>query len=414
MQRSTSRWIAAAGIMTAGALVLTACGGSQFGGEESTPGGDSGLSVLIGSSGEAETTAVQDAVAAWSKESGTGANVSAASDLNQQLSQGFAAGKPADVFYVSLDSLAGFAANGSLYAYGDQLSNRDDFYPSLVEAFTYDGKFYCAPKDFSTLGLVINDALWAEAGLTETDIPTTWDELTAVTATLANNGRPGLVLSPEYARVGAFMVQAGGTLLNADQTEATVDTPENAAGLDYVKSLLDSGSAQFTTDLGSGWGGEAFGKEQAAMTIEGNWITGALSADYPDIEYTIAELPAGPAGPGTLQFTNCWGIAEDSPNKEAALDLVEFLTSTDSQLEFSDAFGVMPSVQSAAEDWKNANPALVPFLNSVDFAASMPSLRGASDVISDLNSQLESLATGNPAAMLASAQRNMEAVVSGR
>ena len=46
---------------------------------------------------------------------------------------------------------AGWAGNGSLAAYGDQLANADDFRPSLVQAFTHDGKFYCAPKDFSTL-----------------------------------------------------------------------------------------------------------------------------------------------------------------------------------------------------------------------------------------------------------------------
>ncbi|MEB0015253.1 extracellular solute-binding protein, partial [Glaciimonas sp. Cout2] len=78
-------------------------------------------------------------------------------------------------------------------------------------------------------------------------------------------------------------------------------------------------------------------------------------------KYTVAELPAGPAGKGTMQFTNCWGIATDSPNQAAALKLVEQLTSKDSQLAFSTAFGPMPSIKSAASDWKAANPVLVPF-----------------------------------------------------
>ena len=48
------------------------------------------------------------------------------------------------------------------------------------------------------------------------------------------------------------------------------------------------------------------------MTIEGNWIKGAMKNDYPDVKYTVAELPAGPTGKGTLPFTNCWGIAAKS------------------------------------------------------------------------------------------------------
>ena len=51
------------------------------------------------------------------------------------------------------------------------LKNKSDFYPALVKSFTYNDKFYCAPKDFSTLQLVINTDLWKAAGLTDSDIP---------------------------------------------------------------------------------------------------------------------------------------------------------------------------------------------------------------------------------------------------
>ncbi|MCS5716361.1 ABC transporter substrate-binding protein [Herbiconiux sp. CPCC 205716] len=412
MQRRSSLAVAL-GLAAATALTLSACGsGFDDAGSTGAAQDDSaGLTVLIGSSGDAETKAVTDAVASWSEESGTEATLNTASDLNQQLSQGFASGKPADVFYVSTDALAGYAANGSLYPYGDQLSNKDDFYPTLVDSFTYDGQFYCAPKDFSTLALIINTDLWTAAGLTDADVPTTWDQLTAVAQKLTTPEHVGLAFSPEYARVGAFMAEAGGSLLNADGTEATVDSPENLKALEYVKSLFSSGVAKYSSDLGAGWGGEAFGKGQAAMTIEGNWIAGGLQADYPDVKYTVASLPAGPGGEGTLQFSNCWGIAADSPNQEAALALVEKLTSTDQQLAFAKAFGVMPSVQSAAEQWKTENPDKAAFLDSADYAQGVPTLEGSADVIKDLNSQLESLSTGDPAAILETAQKNMEAIV---
>jgi multiple sugar transport system substrate-binding protein len=399
------------------ALALSACGsGFSDSPDDSSSSGaltssDDALTVLIGSSGDAETDAVNDAVAAWSSDSGTDAKVTVASDLVQQLSQGFSSGKPADVFYLSTDALAGYASNGSLLAYGDDLSNKDDFYPSLVSSFTYDGKFYCAPKDFSTLALEINTDMWEDAGLTDADIPTTWDELETVAKKLTTDDVVGLGIGGEYARVGAFMVQAGGNLMNDDSTQATADTDENATALDFVKKMQNDGTLAFAADLGAGWGGEAFGTGKAAMTIEGNWITGGLANDYPDINYTIAELPAGPAGQGTLQFTNCWGIAADSPNQQAALDLVEQLTSADSQIAFSEAFGPMPSIQSAAADWSSANPDLVPFLNGADYAKGVPTVQGAADVVTDFNSQLESLKTGDPKEILESTQSNLEALL---
>jgi multiple sugar transport system substrate-binding protein len=413
MQRRISTRMVGVSFLAVGALVLSACGSGSDSNDTESSGSSGGgsLNILIGSSGDAETAAVKAAVAAWSADSGVEATVTAASDLNQQLSQGFASGSPSDVFYLSTDALAGFAANGSLYAYGDQLSNKDDFYDTLVSSFTYDGDFYCAPKDFSTLGLVINTDMWAAAGLTDADIPTTWDQLATVAKTLTTGDHVGLAFSPEYSRVGVFMAQAGGGLLNDDQTEAIADSPENVAALDYVKGLFTDGSAAYSSDLGAGWGGEAFGKGQSAMTIEGNWITGGLSADFPDVKYKVVELPEGPKRAGTLQFSNCWGIAADSSNQSTALDLVEYLTSTDQQLAFAKAFGVMPSVASAADQWRTANPDLAAFLDGADYAHGVPTLQDSADVIADFNSQLESLKSSDPATILKSVQANLEAII---
>ena len=402
------RALAALGLVTGAALALSACGGASGSSGGAT---GSGLKILIGSSGDAETTAVKAAVKAWSQQSGVSATVTAASDLNQELSQGFASGQPADVFYVSADSFAGYASNGSLLAYGDKLSNRDDFYPSLVDQFSYGGKFYCAPKDFSTLALVINTDDWAAAGLTDADIPTTWDQLSAVAAKLTTADRKGLVFNGEYARVGAFMAQAGGGMVNADGTKATVDSDANVQALTYVQQLLKSGNAAYASGVGAGWGGEAFGKNLAAMTIEGNWIKGSIEADYPNIKYRVVELPAGPKGRGTLQFTNCWGIAADSSLQNDAINLVSYLTATDRQIDFAKAFGVMPSVKSAANGYLSAFPEMAAFLNEADYAQNVVNIKGASDVINDFNSQLEGLATTDPKTILTSVQKNMQDLI---
>lgn len=403
------RWGVAA-IAGGAALALTACGsGFNDGGAEQDA--ESPLTVLIGSSGDAETKAVTDAVAAWSADSGIDAEVSVASDLNQELAQGFSSGEPADVFYLSTDALAGYASNGSLLAYGDDLANKDDFYPALVDAFTYDGQFMCAPKDFSTLQLIINTDLWTAAGLTDADIPTDWDQLATVAQRLTTGSQVGLAFGAEYQRVGAFMVEAGGNLMNDDSTEATADSPENLAALEYVKQNLAAGTFKYAADVGAGWGGEAFGKQLSAMTIEGNWITGAMTNDFPDVNYRVAELPAGPAGKGTLTFTNCWGIAADSDNTDGAQSLVEALTATDAQLGFSAAFGPMPSIQSAADQWSADNPDLEPFLLGADYAKTPPTVQGGADAVTDFNSQLGTLATSDPKPLLESAQSNLEALL---
>jgi multiple sugar transport system substrate-binding protein len=414
MQRR-NRWLTAGVLALTGALALSACGSGFSSGNTNSSGkltsSKKALTVLIGSSGPAETSAVTSAVSSWSKSSGTGAKVIAASDLNQQLSQGFASGKPADVFYLGTGALAGYASNGSLLAYGNMLPNKSDFYPTLVKSFTYNGKFYCAPKDFSTLQLVINNSLWKAAGLTNADIPTTWDQLESVAKKLTSGGVVGLSLNGQYERLVAFMVEAGGNLMNADSSKATADSTANITALTFAKKLLNEGVMKYAKDVGEGDGGQALGSGKAAMTIEGNWVQGELSADFPTVKYTVTALPSGPVGKGTLQYSNCWGIAAKSPNQAAALKLVEQLTTSKDQLTFSKAFGVLPSIKSAAAEWKKQNPALIPFLDGANYAQGVPTSNGSAAAVTDFDSRLETLATSDPKTMLEAVQKNLAATV---
>ena len=415
MQRRT-RWLAAGAIAVATAFALSACGSGFSSGSSTSSSGaltssHKALTVMIGSSGPAETKAVTSAVADWSKSSGTSAKVIAANSLDQQLAQGFAAKKPADVFYLSTGSLAGYASNGDLLSYGDKLSNKSDFYPSLVKSFTYDGQLYCAPKDFSTLQLVINTDIWKAAGLTSADYPKTWDQLEAVAKKLTTSSHVGLSMNGQYERMGAFMVQAGGNLMNADSTKATANSAANVSALDYLKKLLNEGVMKTAKDLGQGDGGQALGSGRAAMTVEGNWVQGELSSDYPNLKYTVVQLPAGKAGMGTLQFSNCWGIAAGSPNQKAALALVEQLTTKHDQLAFSKAFGVMPSIKSAASEWKSENPSAAAFLEGASYAQGVPTAKGSADVVTNLDSQLEGLATSDPKTILDQTQKNLQALL---
>jgi multiple sugar transport system substrate-binding protein len=414
----TARRLAGLTAGLAGLMALAACGSGFSGGGTSptgaaggTGGGSGSLTVLIGSSGDAETQAVTQAVSSWSSTSGTAATVRPASNLNQELAQGFASGQPPDLFYVSADSFQGYAANGSLLPYGDKLGAVSDFYPSLVQQFTYQGKFYCAPKDFSTLALVINTDDWTAAGLTDADVPTTWDQLAADAKKLTGTRRVGLAFNGEYARLGVFLAEAGGRMVSSDGKTATASSDANVAALTYVQTHLKDGTFAYASGVGAGWGGEAFGTGKSAMTIEGNWITGAMTSNYPTVKYKVVPLPAGPAGKGTLQFTNCWGIAADSKHQDKAIDLVKYLTATDRQSGFAKAFGVMPSVQSASASYKSQFPTLTAFIDSASFAQNTVTANGAAAVITDFNSKLEGLASGDPKGILSSVQTNLQAVL---
>ena len=399
----------------------SAAGGGASGGADASGGASGGaaagggeITLLYGASGPAETAAIEEAAKAFTDKTGTKVTATAAQDLPQQLAQGFSSGQSPDVFYVGADQFANYAKAGNLLPYADSLSNAEDFYPALKQSFTYEDQFYCAPKDMSTLALFINTDLWTKAGLTDADIPTTWDQLAEVSKKLTADKVAGLVVAPDRDRLGAFFAQNGAFLVDQDGN-VTVNDPKNVETLKWIQTQYKEGSFKGFKDLGAGWAGEAFGKGNAAMTIEGNWLLGSLQKDFPNINYKVAELPAGPSGDkGTLVFTNCWGIAATTESPDQAKAFVEAMTAKDQQLAFSKAFGVIPSIKSAEADYLKEFPANEPFVKGVEYARGVIGAAGITDVLTDFNAQLDTLASGgDPKTILDSVQQNLTDAIGG-
>ena len=367
------------------------------------------VTMLIGSSGPAETYAVNNAASAWSKLTGNKVNVIVASDLGQQLAQGFASGNPPDIFNLSNGEYAKYAKAGNL-ATLDTLKNVKSFYPSLRAAYTYKGHLYAAPKDFSTLALVINTASWSAAKL-GTAYPTTWAQLASTAKKLTRNGQVGLCTNPEFHRLGVFMIQAGGWLVSKDGTKATVNSAANLKAFNFVKSMIKAGSMKLTNQIGAGWGGEGFGKKECAMTIEGNWISGAMIHDYPTVKYKVVQLPAGPAGKGTLQYDGGWALAAASKNKTEAMALITYLTQTKVELGNAKAFGVMPSVPADEKAWKALYPQFAAFLDGENYSRSIPSVPNIDTVLGDFNTQLQGLPNSSPGPILSRVNSELQAIL---
>jgi multiple sugar transport system substrate-binding protein len=209
------------------------------------------------------------------------------------------------------------------------------------------------------------------------------------------------------------MAEAGGTYTTDDKSKFTFDSDANVQGLSYVQKLAKEGVLKFPKQVGAGWGGEAFGKGLAAMTVEGNWIVGAMQSDYSSVKYKIVALPAGPGRQqGTLSFTNCWGIASASKSQSSAIDFVNYLTTPEQQVSFAKAFGVMPSRDSAKAGFIAALPAQQAFVDGAAHALGPVTTTGFADVQKNFDSAIINLATtSDPKTMLKTLQTNATALL---
>ncbi|WP_433606857.1 sugar ABC transporter substrate-binding protein [Dactylosporangium sp. CA-139114] len=375
----------------AGVLSATAACGDDGSGKQ---GGTTGakLTMFAFSSSPAEDAVLRKAIDDYNKQGRNTVDLKVLPEYDTALTTALAGGQPPDVFYLNDNKLPDLGKSGALEPTGDQVDNPGDFYDTLKQSFTYQGTYYCAPKDFSTLQLVYNTADFEAAGLKP---PTTWEELATTAKALTKPGHPGLVLAPEFYRWGAFFAQAGAWPTDDGITKMTMDTQPMRQALQYLTDNHKAGSFGTPAAVGAGWGGEAFGKGLTSMTVEGNWIVGAMKNDFPNIKYGVAELPAGPKGKGTMSFSVCYGVAKASKSKAAAVDLVKFLTSPDEQLTITKEFPVMPSRKSLADKWLTDKPELKAFVAGGDYAKKSVFVPGFSTVIDTFNDGIQGLAKGN-------------------
>ena len=402
----TRRTFALTSLGLAAAATLAACSSKSK--DEATEEGK--MALIVPDAGEAAAEALSKAVEAFTKETKVEVDIKPVSDVSQELARGITAEPSIDVVVLNPAQLSSYA--GALHSWDKGAAAVKDANPALLTSATRQDKIAAAPRDVSTLALYVNTSLWSAAGLSESDYPTTWEQLDQVAAKVTSGGVVGLTLDASYARVGAFLVQGGGGLTSADGTKATASSEGSVAGLTQVKTLLSSGSAGWGADLPAGSAADAFGQGQAAMVIETEALAKTLADTYSGISYKVVELPAGSGGKGTLQFPTFYGVVEASKHKADAIKLVEYLTAAERQVTLAAAAGTVPASKSAGETWKGKHADQAAFLAGVEYSQAVPSASGVSDIVSTFDNELPGLAGGDPAGILNSAQVNLQAILS--
>ncbi len=339
-------------------------------------------------------------------------------DYDTKLQVSLAGGSPPDVFYVDSFKFFDLQNAGALDNGNDKITDPADFVPNLRNAFTKDGQFYCPPKDFSTLALEYNTDLFDAAGLAYPTADWTWQDLEDAAAKLTdrNAGVYGMSITPDMARWLAFLYQAGGSVYNADATQMTINSPEALAAMEFYAGLVEKGYAAQPSDLSTGWPGEAFGQGKAAMVVEGNWIMSYLNDQFPNLNFGVAELPAGPAGKATMAFTVCYAAPANGKNATASWDLINFLTGADGMKAWTDLGLAMPTRQSLSAGWAAQYPDSQPFISGAEYAYPWQFVTGFQAVLDTMNSGLQQVFAGlaTPEQVLAEAEQVGNQVLSGR
>jgi multiple sugar transport system substrate-binding protein len=259
-------------------------------------------------------------------------------------------GEGPDVFYLDAFEAPALIETGAvepLNSYVTEDFDVEDFEKPLLEAFQQEGTTYGFPKDFSTLALFYNKKMFEEAGV---EVPTTWEELREVSKALTKGTDVyGFGVAPELARQYFFGESLGGKIVTDNQPTFAEDKVVTALQPIIDQHLVDKTSAQ-PNEVGAGWGGEMFGQGKAAMVIEGNWAIPYLQETFPGIDFGTAEVPTVNGNKGTMAYTVAYVMNASSQKKEAAWELLSYLTGKEGMKTWTSKGFALPTRKSVATE----------------------------------------------------------------
>jgi multiple sugar transport system substrate-binding protein len=320
--------------------------------------------------------------------------------LLQKLTTSAAGGKLPDLVRADLGWVPKMGALG-VFAPLDQ--KMTDFqalagktYPGSLATNKFGGHYYGLPLDANTRVEIVNSAALKKAGLTAA--PATFDELKAVAPKLkaaqvsvfADSGLQGWNVYP-------WIWSAGGSVTNADQTKATgyLNSPQSVAGVQMLADLYKAGSipSLIAGDKGATQTSDGLPKGTYATILDGPWMTGIWSGQYPSFKPVYAPVPAGPGGSISVVGGEDIAMTSASKHQAAAETFIRFTQTADFQLAMAKT-GQMSVVSALDGQEAAASPELAPFIKQLATARSRPSVPQVPQIDTDLQNELTSAFQG--------------------
>jgi multiple sugar transport system substrate-binding protein len=165
-------------------------------------------------------------------------------------------------------------------------------------------------------------------------------------------GGPGKQAFDLVHHVAPFVWAAGGSELSEDASESTIAEPEAVEGVKFYADLVADGLFDTQALERDSQGVEdSFKAGRLAVWVGGPWVLQSVKRqddkkwnDAIRDQLGIAPLPAGPSGDAyTFVGGSNLMMFKSSKNKEAAWELIKFLSQDDTQTAYADLMGMFPA-----------------------------------------------------------------------
>lgn len=316
-------------------------------------------------------------------------------------------GKLYDIISFDAPKCAGYAKSGILYDMTSSLGDyTDDFIDESINRF--NDKVYGLPIQESSAGFYYNLAVMQSAGITESELNGyktngwTFEQFKNVCERLKNAGKTAVDM--QLAAGGETCTYllyplgnaAGGEYVSKDGKTADgyLNSAQTKEGFRFIKDCIDSGYTNYQIS-----GTEFLTKNTVGMYLSSGWtipdIKEQYSANFAG-GWGILPYPHKDGSPA-VSATGSWsfGITNNGiRNKEAALELIKWMTSDSSATTITNATGMIAAKSTINKNYEATSPEGVLYNQLVNSGKARPSMAAYADFSTEFNLIITGLRTG--------------------
>lgn len=339
-------------------------------------------------------------------------------DLGTKLTAAYGAGNPPDIVKNGAWLMTSDIQKGNLAPVDESALGLPEgetlqsyFEPGALDPVSFDGQTYGIPTDFNSVSLWYRKDRFEEAGLDPNTPPTTWEEVVEFNEKLTSaDGKKVGLQNTLYGDPIWAMLQMipllnglGGSLLNADNTAGSLNTPE---GIQALKYLGGTGNPKLSAPIG---GFSMFADGTAAMLMGGRFMTGFMTSLNDKLVYgenfATTTIPFWEGkSPVASGYSWAWQVPAKADNQCAAWNLIGWLSSEENSAALLDEAGLVAPLK----EWTTRFPAASDepskvMQSQLPYTNYGPQLAQWNEVMTLLSQTIDSVALGQATAEEAAA-----------
>jgi putative chitobiose transport system substrate-binding protein len=281
-----------------------------------------------------------------------------AQNYETKLLTSFIGSNPPDVINLTAQMVPKFVNTDCILPLKDNLPEGiiDSYFQNVIkDACTVNDKVYALPWYLASVVTMVNMNIFKEAGLSEDDIPETFEELRKV-CEIVKEKTDKFAFFPIYTEAGVlrgYLIEAGIPVLNESENKAVFNTPEAVKIVKYWTDLYKDGlvpSESLTATHRRPI--EMFKSGHLAIFHTGPQFLKHVKSDSEDVYNNTVVKRRLHWENNELYMIDVHNmvVSKKSKHPKLAAEFAAFVTNGKNQLKFCKMTTIFPSVREAADD----------------------------------------------------------------